>query len=120
MSRSALNERCLTEVTKAFGDVHPVVARVIDQKGQMLLAEKDTEGAANWFAEARQVIFDIFVFPSSHLIYIYDSILKTVSTLFSKFRLFSFSMMYDISFIICGTYYYYYSYYYYSYFYYYY
>ncbi|CAN0091194.1 unnamed protein product [Ectocarpus sp. 6 AP-2014] len=50
-----LNERCLSEATKAFGDVHPVVARVIDQKGRILLAEKDLDGAASWFAEARQI-----------------------------------------------------------------
>ncbi|CAN0021418.1 unnamed protein product, partial [Ectocarpus sp. 8 AP-2014] len=50
-----LNERCLSEATKAFGDVHPVVARVIDQKGSILLAEKDLDGAASWFAEARQI-----------------------------------------------------------------
>lgn len=55
LPRAALNERCLSEATKAFGDVHPVVARIIDQKGQMLLSEKDLEGAASWFAEARQV-----------------------------------------------------------------
>lgn len=27
----------------------------MDQKGQILLAEKDLDGAASWFAEARQV-----------------------------------------------------------------
>ena len=52
---AALNDRALSEATKAFSNVHPVVARIIDQKGQMLLAENDLEGASSWFAEARQV-----------------------------------------------------------------
>lgn len=51
----ALNEQCMSEATRAFGDVHPVVARAMDQKGQFLLARRDLDGAAAWFAEARKV-----------------------------------------------------------------
>eukprot|EP00903_Cladosiphon_okamuranus_P015184 g14038.t1 len=50
-----LNDRALSDAAKAFSNVHPVVARIIDQRGRMLLAEKDLEGASSWFAEARQI-----------------------------------------------------------------
>lgn len=60
---AALNDRALSEATKAFSNVHPVVARIIDQKGQMLLAEKDLEGASSWFAEARQVSLRVRATP---------------------------------------------------------
>lgn len=40
---------------KAFGDVHPAVARVMDQRGELLLSHNDLDHAAAWFSEARQV-----------------------------------------------------------------
>lgn len=57
-----LNERCLSEANSAFGDIHPAIARVYDQKGQILLSLKDLDGAAKWFSESRQV-FCMFFFP---------------------------------------------------------
>ena len=53
--RVELNERCLAEANSAFGEVHPAIARVYDQKGQILLALKDPTAAAPWFSESRQV-----------------------------------------------------------------
>ena len=52
---SALNEQSLENAIKAFGNGHPVVARIMDQGGELMLSNKDFEEAEARFSQARMV-----------------------------------------------------------------
>lgn len=55
MRAFSLNDQSINAATKAFGDTHPVLARLIDQKADVLIAQGDFHMSAKSLEESRQI-----------------------------------------------------------------